>query len=269
MAIVRTDSLDDPGLAPFVALTDHELRRSLEAEHGLFIAESSKVVRSALQAGVRPISFLLEERRLPPMEGLLAMAGEDVPVYAMGRERLSQLVGYPHNRGVLCAMERPAPRDPAEVLDGARCVAVIEGVTDTTNVGAIFRSASALGADGILLTPTCADPLARRCVRVSMGTVFSVPWARISPWPEGGMDVIHGAGLSTVACALSPDAMELGDPRVHGIGPCALMFGTEGDGLAADTVAAADYVVRIPMAHGVDSLNVAAASAVFFWEFLR
>ena len=174
MEIRCTAGLDDPRLALFCGLTDHELRRSVEAEHGIFIAESAKVVRSALAACVRPVAFLLEDRRLGQAAALIEAAGPDVPVFVLDREEISRIVGYPHNRGVLCAMERPAPRPADEVLAQAKTCAVVEAVTDTTNVGAIFRSAAALGCDAVLLTPTCADPLARRCVRVSMGSVFSV-----------------------------------------------------------------------------------------------
>lgn len=269
MEIRCTAGLDDPRLRLFRGLTDHDLRRSLEAEHGIFIAESAKVVASALSAGVRPVAFLLEDRRLAQAAPLVDAAGPDVPVFVLDRAEISRLVGYPHNRGVLCAMERPEPRTPGEVLAGARSCAVVEAVTDTTNVGAIFRSAAALGCDAVLLTPTCADPLARRCVRVSMGCVFSVPWARTGPWPAEGVDTLHDLGFTVVACALSPDALELGSPEADAVERPALLFGTEGDGLAASTVALADRVVRIPMAHGVDSLNVAAASAVFFWQYCR
>lgn len=269
MEIRCTAGLDDPRLALFCGLTDHELRRSVEAEHGIFIAESAKVVRSALAACVRPVAFLLEDRRLGQAAALIEAAGPDVPVFVLDREETSRIVGYPHNRGVLCAMERPAPRPADEVLAQAKTCAVVEAVTDTTNVGAIFRSAAALGCDAVLLTPTCADPLARRCVRVSMGSVFSVPWARTGPWPEEGVELLHGHGFTVVACALSADALELGSAAADAVEQPALLFGTEGDGLAPSTVALADRVVRIPMAHGIDSLNVAAASAVFFWQYCR
>ncbi len=176
-------------------------------------------------------------------------------MFVLDREEISRIVGYPHNRGVLCAMERPAPRPADEVLAQAKTCAVVEAVTDTTNVGAIFRSAAALGCDAVLLTP--------------MGSVFSVPWARTGPWPDEGVELLHGHGFTVVACALSADALELGSAAADAVEQPALLFGTEGDGLAPSTVALADRVVRIPMAHGIDSLNVAAASAVFFWQYCR
>ena len=264
MLICGVRSLDDERLAWFASLTDHQLRRCREAEQGVFIAESEKVVRTALSSGVRPLAFLLEDARLTPLRPLLE-ENPDVPAFVLPREEISRLVGYPHNRGVLCAMERPEQRAPEEVLEGCRRVAVLEGLTDTTNVGAVFRSAAALGCDAVLLTPTCADPLSRRCVRVSMGSVFLVPWARVPRFPEG-LDVLARAGFVTCACALREDALPLGDPALAAPERLALLFGTEGDGLSRDAVEGADLVARIPMAHGVDSLNVAAASAVFFWE---
>lgn len=262
-------SLDDERLKWFTSLTDHQLRRDTEREQGIFIAESEKVVRTALESGIEPLAFLLEDTRVATLQRLLDEAEAlwpGVPVFVLPRDQISQLVGYPHNRGVLCAMARPALKAPGDVLGGARRVAVLEALTDTTNVGAVFRSAAALGCDGVLLTPTCADPLARRCVRVSMGSVFLVPWARLPEWPGAGLELLREAGFTTCACALREDALPLGDPRLAEPEHLALLFGTEGDGLCREAVDGADLVARIPMAHGVDSLNVAAASAVFFWE---
>lgn len=266
MVIEASQAAHAPELDYFLSLTDHELRRRREAENGIFIAESSKVVKSALDAGITPLAFLVEDRRLESIASLLAQIDDEVPVFSMPRDQISQLVGYPHNRGVLCAMARPAPHDPRIILNDSSLVAVIEDVTDTTNVGAIFRSAAALGVDAVFITPRCADPLSRRCVRVSMGAVFDIPWARFEDWPEQGIELFHETGFEVLACALSDDSWSLDDPRVHEIERAALLFGTEGDGLKETTIAQADHVVRIPMAHGVDSLNVAAASAVFFWE---
>ncbi len=263
--VIEIDSLAEPGLEPYVRLTEAQLRNRLEPEKGLFIAESPKVIRAALNAGCRPLSLLTERRHLAQAEELAGRWGE-VPVYTGSRELLAALTGYELTRGVLCAMGRPRPLSGEEVCAGARRLAVLEGVVDATNIGAIFRSAAALGVDGVLLAPNCCDPLNRRALRVSMGTVLMVPWAVLEGWPEEGLALLKGLGFQTAAMALRDDALPMDDPRLPALERLAVVLGAEGDGLAPDTVARCDYTVRIPMARGVDSLNVAAASAVAFWQ---
>lgn len=264
--IITLTSLDAPELDVYARLTQAQLRNRLEPEKGLFIAESPKVIGTALDAGLTPVSFLMEQRHITGDAASLLARFPDVPVYTAERELLARLTGYTLTRGVLCAMRRPAPKSPTEVIAGAKRIAVLEGVVDATNIGAIFRSAAALGMDAVLLSPTCCDPLTRRAVRVSMGTVFQLPWATFDTWPAGGMEILRGAGFATCAMALRDDSLALGDERLNSIPKLAIVLGAEGDGLANGTIAACDYTVRIPMAHGVDSLNVAAASAVAFWE---
>ena len=234
----------------------------------MFIAESPKVIATALDAGCRPVSLLMERRWI---EGgaaeILARCPADTPVYTGDRALLARLTGYELTRGVLCAMHRPAPRPAAAVLAGARRVAVLENIVDAANVGAVFRSAAALGMDGMLLSPGCCDPLCRRAVRVSMGAVLQLPWARLGPgWPGAGLAALHDAGFAAAALALTDRSVPLGDPALAAEPRLALLLGTEGTGLCPDTIAGCDYVVRIPMQRGVDSLNVAAAGAVAFWE---
>lgn len=265
-SIITLTSLDAPELDVYARLTQAQLRNRLEPEKGLFIAESPKVIGTALDAGLTPVSFLMEQRHITGDAASLLARFPDVPVYTAERELLARLTGYTLTRGVLCAMRRPAPKSPTEVIAGAKRIAVLEGVVDATNIGAIFRSAAALGMDAVLLSPTCCDPLTRRAVRVSMGTVFQLPWATFDTWPAGGMEILRGAGFATCAMALRDDSLALGDERLNSIPKLAIVLGAEGDGLANGTIAACDYTVRIPMAHGVDSLNVAAASAVAFWE---
>ena len=264
--IITLTSLDAPELDVYARLTQAQLRNRLEPEKGLFIAESPKVIGTALDAGLTPVSFLMEQRHITGDAASLLARFPDVPVYTAERELLARLTGYTLTRGVLCAMRRPAPKSPSSVIADARRVAVLEGVVDATNIGAIFRSAAALGMDAVLLSPTCCDPLTRRAVRVSMGTVFQLPWATFDTWPAGGMEILRGAGFATCAMALRDDSLALGDERLNSLPKLAIVLGAEGDGLANGTIAACDYTVRIPMAHGVDSLNVAAASAVAFWE---
>ena len=264
--IITLTSLDAPELDVYARLTQAQLRNRLEPEKGLFIAESPKVIGTALDAGLTPVSFLMEQRHITGDAASLLARFPDVPVYTASRELLARLTGYTLTRGVLCAMRRPAPKSPTEVIAGAKRIAVLEGVVDATNIGAIFRSAAALGMDAVLLSPTCCDPLTRRAVRVSMGTVFQLPWATFDTWPAGGMEILRGAGFATCAMALRDDSLALGDERLKSLPKLAIVLGAEGDGLANGTIAACDYTVRIPMAHGVDSLNVAAASAVAFWE---
>ncbi len=264
--IVELTSLEDPALDPYARLTEAQLRARREPEKGVFIAESPKVIKTALDAGLTPVSLLMERRHIAGDGAELLARCPGVPVYTGERELLARLTGYALTRGVLCAMRRPALPTPADVLASARRVAVLEGVVDATNIGAIFRSAAALGVDGVLLTPTCCDPLIRRAARVSMGTVFQVPWTYLESWPEGGGALLRAAGFATAAMALTDDSVPVDDGRVKSEPRLAIVLGTEGDGLARRTVASCDYTVRIPMHRGVDSLNVAAAAAVAFWE---
>ena len=262
MNIIKITSLDEAGVQVFASLTEAQLRNRLRPEEALFIVESPKVIRVALQAGLEPVSLLCEERHIVGDAADIIRRCSDIPVYTGSRELLAHLTGYTLTRGVLCAMRRPRPRSVADVCNNGQRVVVIEGVTDTTNIGAIFRSAAALGIDAVLLTPDTCDPLNRRSVRVSMGSVFLVPWT----WLEGGYEELHRLGYKTAAMALRADSVSIDDPRLKATDRLAIIMGTEGDGLPASTIDAADYVVRIPMSHGVDSLNVAAAAAVAFWE---
>lgn len=267
--IIEIHDLSAPELAPFARLTEAQLRSSTEREHGLFIAESPKVIGSALDAGCEPLAFLMERRQVEgPAAPVLARC-PDVPVYTGDREVLAALTGYTLTRGVLCAMGRPAPRKAEEICQNARRVAVLENIVDSTNVGAVFRSA-AMGVDAVLLSPSCCDPLCRRAVRVSMGTVFVVPWARLGEnkedWPEKGLARLEGMGFATAALALNENSLRIDDPCLAAEPRLAMVLGTEGDGLAPDTIARCRYTVRIPMRPGVDSLNVAAAGAVAFWQ---
>ncbi len=261
---------DDERLADYVALTDVALRARQEPERGLYIAESSTVLGRALAAGHRPRSILLAPRWLPDVEAMLERFGGDrevvggVPVYVAERGVLEGITGFHVHRGALASMHRPPLRTPAEVLAGARRVAVLEDVVDHTNVGAVVRSCAALGVDAVLVTPRCADPLYRRSVRVSMGTVFQVPWTRIDPWPAGIAE-LRALGFTVAALALADDAVSLDDFASALPEKVAFVLGAEGDGLKPATVSSCDVVVRIPMEGGVDSLNVAAASAVAFW----
>lgn len=262
MPLIPLTSLAHPGLELFHTLTEAQLRNRLEPEKGIFIAESPKVIRVALGAGYEPLALLCEERHLTGDAADIARHCAGLPIYTGPRELLASLTGYTLTRGVLCAMRRPKPRPVGEICRHARRLAVIDGVTDTTNIGAIFRSAAALGVDGVLLTPTSCDPLNRRAVRVSMGSVFLVPWT----WLESPVSTLSTYGFRTAALALTDQSIPLDDPQLKAVPRLALLMGTEGDGLSRKAIAGADYVVRIPMQHGVDSLNVAAASAVAFWE---
>ena len=271
--IIEITDFHAPELDPYARLTQNQLRNRLEPEKGIFIAESPKVIDRALDAGYEPVSLLMERRQITgPAAGILSRCG-DAPVYTADREMLAELTGFELTRGVLCAFRRPAPRPVEELCRDARRVAVLEGIVDSTNVGAIFRSAAALNMDAVLINPSCCDPLCRRAVRVSMGTVFQVPWGQLgdSPadWPEKGMDVLHALGFKTAAMALSDRSVSIDDEQLAREPKLAIVLGTEGDGLAASTIASCDYTVKIPMSHGVDSLNVAAASAVAFWQLGR
>jgi len=268
--IIEITDFHAPELDPYARLTQNQLRNRLEPEKGIFIAESPKVIDRALDAGYKPVSLLMERKQITgPAAGILSRCG-DAPVYTADRELLAALTGFELTRSVLCAFHRPAPRPVEELCKNARRVAVLEGIVDSTNVGAIFRSAAALNMDAVLINPSCCDPLCRRAVRVSMGTVFQVPWGQLgetpADWPEKGMDILHSLGFKTAAMALSDRSVSIDDEQLAKEPKLAIVLGTEGDGLAAGTIASCDYTVRIPMSHGVDSLNVAAASAVAFWQ---
>jgi tRNA G18 (ribose-2'-O)-methylase SpoU len=266
MAIIEISSLHEPGLEVYSALTEAQLRMALEPEKGLFIAESPKVIRVALEAGWEPVSLLCERKHIAgDARDIVERISSRVPIYIGSRELLAALTGYTLTRGVLCAMRRKVMPAVGEVLKDAKRVVVIEAVTDTTNIGAIFRSAAALGIDAVLLTRDSCDPLNRRAVRVSMGSVFLVPWT----WLDQPIASLHDYGFRTAAMALSDDSISLDDPCLQQEERLAVIMGTEGDGLPQKTISEADYVVRIPMAHGVDSLNVAAAAAVAFWQLRR
>lgn len=273
--IVYVDTLEDSRLDVYARLTEAQLRNRLEPEKGIFIAESGKVIERALAGGMQPLSLLMEEKWLQPMQSVIECieaVDVEVPVFVAPHEQLEKLTGFELTRGALGAFRRPALPSVAQVCEGARRIAVLEDITNHTNVGAIFRSAAALGVDAVLVTPACYDPLYRRAVRVSMGTVFQVPWTRIGSevsrgsWAREGVPLLHSLGFATAALALSDDSVSLDAPQLKQHEKLALVLGTEGDGLSEQTIARCDYTVRIPMAHGVDSLNVAAASAVAFWE---
>ena len=268
--IIEINDLDAPEIAVYARLTEAQLRNRLEPAKGVFIAESPKVIRLALEAGCAPLSLLMERRHLAGQGAELMARCGDIPVYTADREVLASLTGYELTRGILCAMLRPAPRSVEELCRGARRLAVLENIVDTTNLGAIFRSAAALGVDAVLLSPGCADPLLRRAVRVSMGNVFLLPWGRLgdsqADWPGKAIALLKEMGFATVAMALSGSTVPLDESRLKEEDKLALFLGTEGDGLLPETVAACDYTVKIPMARGVDSLNVAAAAAIAFWE---
>lgn len=269
--VIEITDFSAPELDVYARLTGAQLRACPQG--GLFIAEGVTVIGHALDAGYRIASLLMERRHIVgKAAGLIARCG-DVPVYTADSRTLEQLTGFALTRGVLAAFYRPELPTLAQVCAGARRVAVLEGLNDPTNVGAVMRSAAALGMDAVLLTPSCCDPLYRRAVRVSMGTVFQVPWTRIGQqaqdWPEAGMALLRGMGFATVAMALSEDSVEIDDPCLVREERLAVILGAEGDGLAKTTIARCDYTARIPMLHGVDSLNVAAASAVAFWQLCR
>ncbi len=268
--IIEITDFNAPELDAYARLTEAQLRNRLEPEKGIFIAESPKVIQRALDAGYRPVSMLMERKHIENQASEIIARCGDIPVYTADRQVLAKLTGYELTRGVLCAMVRPKLPSVEQLLQNARRVAVLEGIVDSTNIGAIFRSAAALNIDAVLLTPTCGDPLYRRAARVSMGTVFQVPWTRIgsdpSQWPQPGLTLLEQLGFKTAAMALRDDSVSIDDRQLMAEPKLAIVLGTEGDGLAPSTIAGCDYTVRIPMAHGVDSLNVAAASAVAFWQ---
>ena len=274
---------NDPALDLYARLTENQLRSRRDPEKGVFIAESRTVVDLALEAGLTPLSFLMDRSQLNGASRNLAeriLSGEwgDIPLYTGEDEILTALTGFSLSRGVMAVMRRPLLPSPEQICAGARRVAVLEDIMDASNVGALIRSAAALGMDAVLVTPRCSDPLLRRAARVSMGTVFQIPWTRIpgirtdedgDGWPERGMELLRRMGFQTAAMALSHDTADIRDPRLKDAEKLAVILGTEGTGLRAETVRLADYTVKIPMFHGVDSLNVAAAAAVAFWELNR
>lgn len=271
--IIEITDLSAPELEVFTRLTEAQLRNRLEPEKGIFIAESTKVINTALDAGLEPLSLLMERRQIEGQAKDIIARCEGVPVYTAGRELLASLTGYELTRGVLCAMRRPRLKSAQDICSDARRIAVLEGVVDATNIGAIFRSAAALNMDAVLVTPTCCDPLYRRAARVSMGTVFQIPWTRIgekaADWPGQGLSILKALGFKTAALALSDNSVSIDDSALTAEKKLAVILGAEGDGLSRETIASCDYTVKIPMSHGVDSLNVAAASAVAFWQLGR
>lgn len=265
MAIIEITSLQHPGVEIFATLTEAQLRNRIEPEKGIFIAESPKVINVALNAGYQPLAILCEQKHITGDAAPIIERCPDIPIYTGSRELLASLTGYTLTRGVLCAMKRPQPLSVEDVCNNAQRIVVIDGVVDTTNIGAIFRSAAALGIDAVLLTPSSCDPLNRRAIRVSMGSVFLVPWT----WIDGPLNRLKEIGFRTVAMALSDNSISIDDPTLSAEPRLAIIMGTEGDGLAKETIADADYIVRIPMSHNVDSLNVAAASAIAFWQLRK
>ena len=264
--LTEIENLEAPELDVFARLTEAQLLNRFEPKKGMFIAESPKVIQRALDAGCRPVSILVERGHMNAEACAAIERCGDIPVYTAPLPELTKLTGFQLTRGMLCAMYRPALKTVAEVTAGARRVAVLEEVMNPTNVGAIFRSAAALGMDAVLLTPACTDPLYRRSARVSMGTVFQVPWTYLE---KDWIPQLQTLGFETAAMALREDTLSITDPRLHQVEKLAVVLGTEGDGLAESTIARCDYTVKIPMYHGVDSLNVAAASAVAFWELSK
>lgn len=267
--IITITDFQDEALDVYARLTENQLLNRDDPSKGIFIAESPKVIERALDAGCVPLSFLVEDKHVETQAKELLFRCPHVPVYTAPFEVLTQLTGFALTRGMLCAMRRPALPSPAELCRASSRIAILENVMNPTNVGAIFRSAAALHMDAILLTPGCSNPLYRRAVRVSMGTVFQIPWTFFdgaSPWQDTGMQTLREHGFVTVAMALRDDSVSIDDPRLSSAQKLAVILGSEGDGLASETIADCDYTVKIPMAHGVDSLNVAAASAVAFWE---
>ena len=270
--IIEITDFSDPNLDAFARLTERQLMNRDKPEDGLFIAESPKVIHRALDAGYEPVTLLMERKHI---EGQAAdvVARCGVPVYTAPMDVLEQITGYKLTRGVLCSMRRKDLPTVEEICRDARRIVILEDVMNPTNVGAIFRSAAALGMDAVLLTPACSDPLYRRSARVSMGTVFQIPWTqigeRVSDWPHPGLERLRELGFKTAAMALEDDSVSIDDPALMAEEKLAVILGTEGDGLAARTIADCDYTVKIPMSHGVDSLNVAAASAVAFYQLSR
>lgn len=271
--IIEITDFSAPELDIYARLTEGQLLHCYEPKQGLFIAESPKVIERALDAGCVPVSLLLERKHITgEAQGIVECCG-DIPVYTADFELLTRLTGFQLTRGALCAMYRPSLPSVESVCDGARRIAILENVMNPTNIGAIFRSAAALNIDAVLLASACSDPLYRRAIRVSMGTVFQIPWTylggkghEVSEWPQPGMQLLKNMGFKTAAMALNDNSISIDDPQLMAEKKLAIVLGTEGDGLASATIADCDYTVKIPMTHGVDSLNVAAASAVAFWQ---
>ena len=271
--IIKIDNFDDPRLDLFVRLTGAQLRSKLEPEKGVFIAESPTVIEVALDSGCEPIALLTDERLINgAVEKIIERCG-DVPIYSATKDVLEGLTGFALTRGALCAMKRPAMPSLSDLLTHARTVAVLENIADSTNIGAIFRSAAALGVDAVLVTPDCCDPLCRRAVRVSMGTIFRVPWGVIgenqADWRENGVKLLQSHGFKTAAMALNENSVNIDDPELMKEEKIAVILGTEGTGLAKSTIENSDYTVMIPMQNEVDSLNVAAAGVIAFWQLTR
>lgn len=267
--IITITDFYDEALDVYARLTENQLLNRDDPSKGIFIAESPKVIERALDAGCIPLSFLVEDKHVETQAKELLLRCPDIPVYTAPFEVLTQLTGFALTRGMLCAMRRPALPSVSELCRTSSRIAILENVMNPTNVGAIFRSAAALHMDAVLLTPGCSNPLYRRAIRVSMGTVFQIPWTFFddtSSWQDAGMQTLREHGFLTVAMALRNDSVSIDDPRLTSAEKLAVILGSEGDGLASETIADCDYTVKIPMAHGVDSLNVAAASAVAFWE---
>lgn len=273
--IVEVASLDDERLDVFARLTEHQLRNGAPelggVEGGVFVAESRMVVEVALEAGVEPLAFLVDERDVALSAYALSQAADDVPAYVLPHDQVSRLTGFRLTRGLLCACRRPRELALSEALDGARHVAVLEDLVDVANVGALFRNAAALGVDAVIVSPRCADPLSRRALRVSMGCALKLPWARATEgqWPAAALGQLRTSGFAVYALALERDALPLDDPRLRAHERRALVFGSEGPGLTRATLDCCDRSAIIPMSHGVDSLNVAASSAVAFWQLFR
>jgi len=271
--IIRIEDVKAPELDVFVRLTGHQLRNKLEPDKGIFIAESPTVIEVALNAGCEPISILTDERLLNGAVKDIIERCENIPVYTAKRDVLTEITGFELTRGALCAMKRPRPKAAEELIRDAKRIAVFEGITDSTNIGALFRSAAAFEIDAVLVTPTCCDPLSRRAIRVSMGTVFQIPFAKIGEekedWPCPGIDFLKSHGFKTVSMALSKNTVSIDDEVLLREEKLAIILGTEGDGLSPKTIEKSDYTAKIPMAHGVDSLNVAAAGAVAFYQLSK
>ena len=271
--VIEITDFSAPELDVYARLTERDLYSQFHPKEGLFIAESPNVILRALDAGFQPLSLLMERKHVEGQAAEVIARCGDVPVYVSTLDVLTRLTGFQLTRGVLCAMYRRPLPDAGALLQNAHRVIVLENVMNPTNVGAIFRSAAALGMDAVLLTPACSDPLYRRAVRVSMGTVFQVPWTylgdAVADWPEKGMEILRGHGFKTAAMALCDDSVSIDDAALMAEDKLAVILGTEGDGLAQNTIAGCDYTVKIPMSHGVDSLNVAAASAVACWQLGR
>lgn len=267
--IITITDFMDPNLDVYARLTENQLLNRANPKEGMFIAESPKVIERALDAGCEPVSLLMETKHVNGEARGIIERCQNIPVYTASFDLLTKLTGFALTRGALCAMYRPKPRSVEEVCRDARRVAVLEDVVNPTNVGAIFRSAAALHMDAVLLTCACSNPLYRRAIRVSMGTVFQVPWAYFLKCDEGYIGEIHSLGFKTCAMALTDDSVSIDDPVLHSEERLAIVLGTEGDGLHEQTIASCDYTVKIPMSHCVDSLNVAAASAVAFWELAK